>query len=77
MPIAFLDIELGRYSGLEICKKLLHIHPNTNVIYLTGYKDYSLDAWKTGACGFLLKPLTAQNVREQLSLLRHPVGGLM
>lgn len=77
VAIAFLDIELGRYSGLDICQKLLHIHPNTNVIYLTGYKDYSLDAWKTGACGFLLKPLTAQNVREQLSLLRHPVGGLM
>ena len=77
IAIAFLDIELGRYSGLDVCQKLLHIHPSTNVIYLTGYKDYSLDAWKTGACGFLLKPLTVENVHEQLHLLRHPVGGLL
>lgn len=77
VAIAFLDIELGRYSGLDICQKLLNIRPATNVIFLTGYKDYSLDAWKTGACGFLLKPLTVENVREQLSLLRHPIGRLI
>ena len=77
VAIAFLDIELGRYSGLDLCRQLLRIRPVTNVVYLTAYKDYSLDAWKTGACGFLLKPLSADNVREQLSLLRYPVRGLM
>ena len=77
VAIAFLDIELGRYSGLDLCRQLLRIRPVTNVIYLTAYKDYSLDAWKTGASGFLLKPLSADNVREQLSLLRCPVKGLL
>ena len=77
VAIAFLDIELGRYSGLDLCRQLLRIRPATNVIYLTAYRDYSLDAWSTGACGFLLKPLSVDNVREQLSLLRYPVRGLM
>ena len=77
VAIAFLDIELGRYSGLDLCRQLLHIRPATNVIYLTAYRDYSLDAWSTGACGFLLKPLSVDNVRDQLTLLRYPVRGLM
>ena len=77
VSIAFVDIELGRYSGLDLCRELLRIRPSTNVIYLTGFKDYAYDAWKTGACGFLVKPLTVSDVRGQLSLLRHPVRGLL
>ena len=72
VALAFLDIELGSTSGLELCRELLEIHPRTNVVYLTAYKDYALDAWSTGACGFLVKPLTSDGVREQLTKLRYP-----
>ena len=72
VALAFLDIELGSTSGLELCRTLLEIHPRTNVVYLTAYKDYSLDAWSTGACGFMVKPLTSDGVREQLTKLRYP-----
>ena len=72
VSLAFLDIELGSTSGLELCRTLLEIHPRTNVVYLTAYKDYSLDAWSTGACGFMVKPLTSDGVREQLTKLRYP-----
>ena len=72
VSLAFLDIELGSTSGLELCRELLEIHPRTNVVYLTAYKDYALDAWSTGACGFMVKPLTSDGVREQLTKLRYP-----
>ena len=77
VALAFLDIELRNTSGLELCKKLLEINPQTNVVYLTAYSAYSLDAWSTGASGFMLKPITAEGVREQLKKLRYPffVGG--
>ena len=73
VALAFLDIEMGRISGLDICRELLMTYPRTNVIYLTAYREYSLDAWATGACGYLLKPLTVDAVREALTHLRHPV----
>ena len=72
VAFAVLDIELGSTSGLELCRTLLEIHPRTNVVFLTAYKDYSLDAWSTGACGFMVKPLTSDGVREQLTKLRYP-----
>ncbi len=72
VALAFLDIELGKTSGLDICATLLEINPRTNVIYVTAYSDYSLDAWKTGACGFILKPITPEGVKEQLKKLRFP-----
>ncbi len=77
VALAFLDIELRNSSGLELCGKLLGINPRTNVVYLTAFSNYALDAWATGASGFMLKPITPQGIREQLKNLRYPfwMGG--
>lgn len=72
VALAFLDIEMGIVSGLDVCRELLEINPHTNVVYLTAYSGYSLDAWSTGASGFMLKPLTPEGIREQLKNLRYP-----
>lgn len=74
--IAFLDVEIGIPSGLDLCKELLEINPETNVIFVTAFENYALEAWDTGACGFLLKPLTEEDIHKQLTKLRHPVDGL-
>ncbi len=71
--LAVLDIELGTSSGLDLCKTLLDINPRTNVVFLTAYPDYSLDAWETQACGFMLKPITTKSLKEQLKKLRYPI----
>ncbi len=77
VALAFLDIELRNISGLELCRTLLAINPRTNIVYLTAYSEYALDAWNTGASGFMLKPITPEGVREQLKNLRYPfwIGG--
>lgn len=74
VALAFLDIELGTESGLDLCRALLDINPRTNVVYLTAYAEYSLDAWGTGASGFMLKPITAEGVYAQLQNLRYPLS---
>lgn len=77
VALAFLDIELGIASGFDLCRTLLEIYPRTNVVYLTSYPGYALDAWNTDACGFMVKPLTPERVSQQLKRLRHPfsMGG--
>lgn len=77
VALAFLDIELGTASGLDLCRTLLDINPNTNVVFLTAYREYSIDAWSTGASGFMVKPITVEGVQAQLQNLRHPfsLGG--
>ena len=77
IDLAILDIELGTSSGFDLCSDLLKIYPFTNILFLTAYVDYSFDAWKTEASGFILKPLTHENVKEQLRKLRYPfsMGG--
>ena len=72
IDLAILDIELGMASGFDLCRTLIKINPCTNVIYLTAYPDYSLEAWNTDACGFLVKPLTPEALRNQLKKLHYP-----
>ena len=78
VELAFLDIEMGKTSGLTLCRELLAVNPRTNVVFLTAYPEYSLDAWKTEARGFMLKPMTSESVKEQLKKLRIPfsAGGV-
>ena len=72
VALAFLDIEIGSASGIDLCNMLLEINPHTNIIFLTAYDEYSINAWKTEASGFLLKPITLESVRAELKKLRHP-----
>ena len=78
IALAFLDIEMGRKTnGFDLCRTLLELNPRTNVVFLTAYVGYAFDAWSTGACGFLLKPITPESVRAQLKKLKYPfpLGG--
>ena len=76
VSLAFLDIELGKLNGFELCETLLSINPTTNVIFLTAWADHSLKAWNTGACGFLLKPLISEDIKKVLSKLKYPMPNI-
>ena len=72
VALAILDIELGTASGLDLSRRLQEINPRTNIVFLTAYPDYALEAWETEASGFMVKPLTPDRVKEQLKKLRYP-----
>lgn len=74
IDLAILDIELRKVSGLDLCHRLLEVNPCTNVIFLTAYPDYALDAWGTDACGFMVKPLTPEEVCRQLKKLGYTIS---
>ena len=74
ISIAFLDIEIGKINGIDLCRILMDINPLTNVIFLTSYPDYAVEAWNTAASGFLVKPLDPDDVKVQLGKLRFPVS---
>ena len=77
VDIAFIDIELKGENGIELAEKLAQIRARTNIIFTTGYSQYTHDAWNVHASGYLLKPLNPDNVKQELSCLRYPVKGLL
>ena len=70
--VAFLDIKMPGISGLEMAKRIRETSPHTNIIFVTAYSDYALDAYPLRPSGYLMKPVTAEKIRTELANLRFP-----
>jgi len=73
IDIAFLDIEMNNMTGLQLAGQLTQINEKTNIIFVTGYSEYALDAFSMYASGYILKPAEKKSVLRALSNLRYPV----
>ena len=73
VDIAFLDIEMNDMTGIQLAGQLTQINEKINIIFVTGYSEYALEAFSVYASGYILKPATEKSVLNALSNLRYPV----
>ena len=73
IDVAFLDVEMGPLNGIELAKKLMEYNSRLNVIFVTGHKEYAMDAYEVYPSGYLLKPVSDKEVKEALAKLRYPI----
>lgn len=71
--VAMLDIEMPEMSGLALAKRIKEVSPDTNIIFVTAYSQYALDAIQMYVSGYLLKPLQRADIEQAFEHLRHPV----
>lgn len=65
--IALLDINMPEMSGLELAARIRTIDPMTAIIFLTGYSEYAVDAFRLHASGYLMKPVNKQRLAEEIA----------
>ncbi len=73
IDVAFLDICMGESDGLTLAVALKGTNPNVNIVFVTSYAEYAIDAIGLHASGYLMKPVTAADIRKQLDNLLNPV----
>lgn len=66
VAVAFLDIEMPHMNGLEFTRKLKELNRNTRVVMVTAYDQYSLEAMRTRATSYLLKPYSRKDIEIEL-----------
>ena len=71
--IAFLDIHMRGMNGVELAKELKAVNPKMNIIFVTGFSEYTGDAMNLHASGYIMKPVTAEKVKSELEDLRFPI----
>ncbi|MCR5399745.1 MAG: response regulator [Lachnospiraceae bacterium] len=72
VDVAFLDIRMRAMDGITMAKRAKVIRPDINIIFLTAYPEYSLEAMRIHASGYLVKPAMEEDVRKELKDLRVP-----
>lgn len=74
VDIAFLDINMQPVNGVELAKQLRSVNQNVNIIFTTGYSEYTGEAMKMHASGYIMKPVTMEKVKREIEDLRYPLS---
>ncbi|UPT71878.1 MAG: LytTR family DNA-binding domain-containing protein [Flavobacterium sp. JAD_PAG50586_2] len=60
--LVFLDVEMPDGTGFDLLQKLSPI--SFKVIFITGYEDFAIRAFRFSAIDYLLKPLDPKELKE-------------
>lgn len=74
VDIAFLDINIKGVTGLQLAEALQARNPKINIIFCTGYSEYSLEAHDLYCSAYLMKPITDEKLKKALNNLRYPIS---
>jgi len=71
--VVFTDVEMPGMTGIELATALQEIAPHVNIVFVTGFSEYMPQALSLFASGYVLKPVTADAISQQMAHLRFPV----
>ena len=72
VDIVILDIKLPEMEGTEVLKKIKEIHPDTEVIMISGHGEMNhvIDALRYGASDYFAKPFRLMDVQHAIERTR-------
>jgi two-component SAPR family response regulator len=70
VDVAFLDINMRGMGGLTLAEKILSICPDCKIVFCTGYEEYAIPAFKLHASGYLMKPVSAEDVQGEINNIK-------
>ncbi len=65
--VIFSDINMPDINGIDVAKYLRETHPEINVVFTTGYTEFTNQAIRANAKGYLLKPISKEMIEEQIN----------
>jgi DNA-binding LytR/AlgR family response regulator len=68
--VAFLDIRMPGLTGLEVAAAATEASPATQVVFVTAYNQYAIDAFERGAVDYLLKPIAPDRLEATVRRLK-------
>jgi DNA-binding LytR/AlgR family response regulator len=73
--VAFLDIRMPGLTGLEVAGAMAECSPHTQVVFVTAYDHYAIDAFEQGAVDYLQKPVAPQRLAATVRRLKARAAG--
>ena len=82
VDLALLDIDMPEISGLMLAEQLKRRYPDAAIIFLTAFPQYAVQAFKLRATGYLLKPISLEDLKEEVDYAHslrpeHPSGHIV
>ena len=72
--VAFLDIRMPGLTGLEVAAATAEVSPATQIVFVTAYDQYAIQAFERGAVDYLLKPIARERLVGTIARIKGRVG---
>jgi DNA-binding LytR/AlgR family response regulator len=72
--VAFLDIRMPGLTGLEVASATAEVSPGTQIVFVTAYDQYAIQAFERGAVDYLLKPIARERLVGTIARVKARVG---
>lgn len=72
VDVALLDIDMPGLNGIEVAELMCQINPRLNIIFITGFPEYALQAFTVPVSDFIVKPVSEDALRASFQKLRFP-----
>ena len=70
VDVAFLDINMRGMGGLALAQSIVAARPDCKIVFCTGYEEYAIPAFKLHASGYLMKPISAEDVQAEINNIK-------
>lgn len=68
--VVFLDINMPEMNGLEAGEQIQMSCPDTEIVFVTGFDQYAVDAFELSALDYVMKPVQLKRLQKTMQRLR-------
>ena len=64
--LVFLDVQMPQLLGIDAASRILDIHPDTEIVFVTAYDQYAMEAFELNAIAYILKPIEQERFENTI-----------
>jgi two-component system, LytTR family, response regulator LytT len=68
--VLFLDVQMPGLNGFEVARRLMEAEVLSQLVFVTAFDQYAIDAFSVNAVDYLLKPVDADRLEQTLDRVR-------
>jgi two-component system LytT family response regulator/two-component system response regulator LytT len=68
--VVFLDVQMPGLTGFEVARRLIEAELPAQLVFVTAFDQYAVDAFSVNAVDYVLKPVDADRLEQTLDRTR-------
>lgn len=71
--VIFLDVNMPQMKGVDVASRILDRCPETNIVFVTAYDQYAIEAFELHALDYILKPVSKERFNKTIQRIVNKV----
>lgn len=71
--LVLLDVQMPGLTGFEVARRLVDKHVEAEIVFVTAFDQYALEAFEVNAVDYLLKPVEPKRLEQAIDRVRRRV----